>query len=90
MLIPQEEKGFRKDLKLMRRRSKDIEKLKDIVLKLASKETLPPQNRNHTLSGNYKGCSECHIESDWLLIYRITETNLILIRTGTHSDLFGK
>jgi mRNA interferase YafQ len=90
MLIPQEEKGFRKDLKLMRRRSKDIEKLKDIVRKLALRETLPPKNRNHNLSGNYKGCSECHIEPDWLLIYRVTETNLVLIRTGTHSDLFHK
>ncbi len=90
MLILKEEKGFRKDFKLMRKRSKDIEKLKNIVSKLVSKEPLPTKNRNHALTGNYKGFFECHIEPDWLLIYKITETSLILIRTGTHSDLFGK
>ena len=90
MLILQEEKGFKKDLKLMQRRSKDIEKIKIIVRKLSAKETLPPKYRNHVLSGNYKGFCECHVEPDWLLIYKITKTNLILVRTGTHSDLFGK
>lgn len=90
MLTLQEEKNFRKDLKRMRKRSKDIEKLKDIVNKLALKEELPVKNRNHNLSGNYKGFSKCHIEPDWLLIYRQTTTNLILVRIGTHSDLFIK
>ncbi len=88
MLTPQEENGFRRDLKLMRKRSKDIEKLKSIVHKLVLKEPLPAKNYNHQLIGKYKGFYECHIEPDWLLIYRITSTNLILVRTGTHSDLF--
>lgn len=90
MLTPLEEKGFRKDLKLMSKRSKDISKLKEIILKLLAKEPLPAKNRNHALSGQYKGFLECHIEPDWLLIYRLTETSLILVRTGTHSDLFAK
>jgi mRNA interferase YafQ len=88
MLIVQEENGFRKDLKLMKKRGKNINKLKEIVLKLIAKENLPEKNRNHQLTGNYKGFSECHIEPDWLLIYRATSQNLILVRTGTHSDLF--
>ena len=88
MLTPQEENGFRRDLKLMRKRSKDIEKLKSIVRKLVIQEPLPAKNYNHQLIGKYKGFYECHIEPDWLLIYRITSTNLILVRTGTHSDLF--
>jgi len=74
----------------MCKRSKNIEKLKYIVSKLASREPLPIKNRNHALSGGYKGFWECHIEPDWLLIYRTTEINLVLVRTGTHSDLFGK
>ncbi|MFT7087834.1 MAG: mRNA interferase YafQ [Rickettsiales bacterium] len=88
MLIVQEENGFRKDLKLMKKRGKNINKLKEIALKLIAKENLPEKNRNHQLTGNYKGFSECHIEPDWLLIYRATAQNLILVRTGTHSDLF--
>lgn len=90
MLTPKEEKGFRKDLKLMVRRSKNIEKLKEIILKLLAGEPLPSKNRNHALGGKYKGFLECHIEPDWLLIYRLTSTDLILVRTGTHSDLFAK
>jgi mRNA interferase YafQ len=84
MLTPLEEKGFRKDIKLMQKRLKNLEKLKDIIRKLAKKEHLPIKNRNHALSGNYKGFMECHIEPDWLLIYRVTATELILVRTGTH------
>lgn len=90
MLIPKEEKSFRKDLKLMNKRSKNIEKLKIIVRKLSLKEALPIKNRNHSLTGNYRGFYEYHIESDWLLIYRITTDSLILVRTGSHSDLFKK
>jgi mRNA interferase YafQ len=88
MLIPQEENGFRKDIKLMQKRGKNLEKLKSIICKLIAKEPLPAKNRNHQLIGKYKGFLECHIEPDWLLIYRTTSKNLILVRTGTHSDLF--
>lgn len=88
MLTIYEEKKFKKDLKLMLKRSKDLEKLKNIIRKLINQEKLPSKNREHNLSGDYQGFKECHIEPDWLLIYRINEEELILVRTGTHSDLF--
>lgn len=81
---------FRKDTKLMLKRGKDIEKLLAVVEKLAAGETLPEASRDHILTGNYSGFRECHIEPDWLLVYRRNEFVLILtlMRTGTHSDLF--
>ena len=83
---------FKRDLKLVQKRGYDIQKMTDVIKKLAAGETLPEANRDHALSGNFKGCRECHIESDWLLIYEIEKDNLILYltRTGTHSDLFKK
>ena len=61
-----------------------------VVTLLASGETLPVEFRDHSLSGNYSGYRECHIQPDWLLVYKITENQLLLTlyRTGTHSDLF--
>ena len=88
MFIPQEEKTFRKDLKRVRKRGKDIGKLKTVVRILSLGGLLPPAYRDHMLTGNYKGFRECHIEPDWLLIYRIVEPHLILVRTGFHADLF--
>ena len=81
---------FRKDLKIASKRGYDMDLLDEIVTKLARGETLPPRYRDHDLSGDYSGFRECHIQSDWLLIYRIDGTDLILFlsRTGTHSDLF--
>lgn len=81
---------YDKDVKLAKKRGLDINKLIDIVCKLASDETLPARNRDHALTGNYEGCRECHISPDWLLIYQKAEEIklLTLIRTGSHSDLF--
>ena len=83
---------FKKDYKLARKRNLNIELLDEIIRKLARGEELPKENRDHALSGNWLGYRECHIQSDWLLIYRVEEGLLILTltRTGTHSDLFGK
>lgn len=80
---------FKKDLKLMKKRGFDENKLWDIVGLLAEETPLPPKNRDHALTGNYIGCRECHIEPDWLLVYEIQNEKLVLIllRTGTHSDL---
>ena len=80
---------FKKDLKLISNRGYDEEKLWAIVEQLANGISLPPKNRDHALTGNYVGCRECHIEPDWLLVYEIQKDELILllIRTGTHSDL---
>ena len=82
---------FKKDYKLMQRRGKDKRKLEEILRILAVGGTLPSENRDHALSGNYAGFRECHIEPDWLLIYSYINNQLVLVcsRTGTHSDLFG-
>ena len=81
---------FRKDLKLAQKRGYDLEKLKTILHALANGQTLDPKYKDHVLVGNYVGCRECHIQPDWLLIYRIDGDQLIVVlsRTGTHSDLF--
>ncbi len=80
---------FKKDLKLMLKRGYDEEKLWSVVESLANEIPLPPYNCDHALTGNYKGCRECHIEPDWLLVYEVKKNELLLIltRTGTHSDL---
>ena len=81
---------FQKDVKLMQKRGYDMSLLTAVIKKLAAGESLPPKNRDHDLTGNFSGCRECHISPDWLLIYEIDGTALILYltRTGTHSDLF--
>jgi len=79
---------FKRDVNRIIKRRKDVSKLKDIVRRLTSAEKLPPQHKDHQLKGTLKDCRECHIESDWLLIYRIAGSELCLIRTGTHADLF--
>ena len=83
---------FKKDYKLAKKRHLDTDLLKDIITKLAKGETLPDKYRDHALSGNWMGHRECHINPDWLLIYRYEDDVLVLTlaRTGTHSDLFGK
>lgn len=72
----------------MRRRGKDLDKLKAVVHKLANNEVLDPSHRDHPLTGDWKNCRDCHIESDWLLIYSVDEKILHVERTGSHSDLF--
>jgi len=79
---------FSKDVKRMQKRGKDLEKLKVVVRKLANDDPLDPRHRDHPLSGEWKYCRDCHIESDWALIYTKTNEYLRLERTGTHSDLF--
>lgn len=81
---------FKKDLKLAKKRGYDLTLLTDVIEKLANDIELPEKNHNHPLSGDYKGCMECHIEPDWLLVYEKSKKELFLylIRTGTHSDLF--
>ncbi|MEW5953944.1 MAG: type II toxin-antitoxin system YafQ family toxin [Bacillota bacterium] len=81
---------FRKDYKLMEKRNLDMSLLDEIIAKLAQGIPLPSSNRDHELTGNYAGHRECHIQPDWLLIYRIEKDVLVLTltRTGTHSDLF--
>ena len=81
---------FKKDLKRAIKRGLPIHLLDAVILLLREQKPLDPQYRDHDLIGDYKGFRECHIQSDWLLIYRVDNENLILVatRTGTHSDLF--
>ena len=79
---------FKKDIKLMQRRGKEMHKFKIVIDLLASGESLPQKYRDHALIGNYIEHRECHIEPDWLLIYRIEGDILFFERTGTHADLF--
>ncbi|MFW8602143.1 type II toxin-antitoxin system YafQ family toxin [Desulfobacterota bacterium M19] len=81
-------KQFEKDWKRLLKRRKSKEKLKKILSMLINGESLPPRCREHKLVGNYKDRHECHIEPDWLLVYKISETDIIFERTGSHSDLF--
>jgi mRNA interferase YafQ len=79
---------FKQDVKRMQRRGKDLEKLKRVLETLMKEEKLAQEYRDHVLVGQYKGTRECHIEPDWLLIYELAESEIVLIRTGSHSDLF--
>ncbi len=88
MLLLKATSRFLKDLKLAKKRGYDIDKLEAIVDLLQAQQSLPPKNKDHTLTGEWNHHRECHIQPDWLLIYRIEATFLILERTGTHSDLF--
>ena len=80
---------FKKDFKKLQSSGKDLQKLLYVIRALANKEELPGRNRDHALIGNYADHRECHITPDWLLIYQATETELLLVRTGSHSELFG-
>jgi len=79
---------FKKDFKRIKKRGKDLSKLKEVVSAIANSEVLEERQRDHALSGNWSGSRDCHIEPDWILIYRVDEDYLFLERTGSHSDLF--
>lgn len=90
MYTPVYTKQFGKDIKQAIRRGKNLEKLKIIARTLLAGQALDDIHRDHRLVGNYSGRRECHIEADWLLIYKREEKRLIFERTGTHSDLYKK
>ena len=82
--------AFRKDVKRADKRGKDMAKLRSVILLLVQDAPLDPRFRDHPLKGTWLGYRDLHIEPDWLLLYRLTEAELLLARTGTHSDLFGE
>lgn len=90
MYTPVYTRQFEKDLKLAKRRGKNLEKFKIIARTLLTGRPIDPIHRDHRLVGNYVGRRDCHIESDWMLIYKIENNLLIFERMGTHSDLFKK
>jgi mRNA interferase YafQ len=79
---------FKKDIKRQQKRGKNLQKLKAVIELLAEHKSLPDRNRDHSLTGDWDGWRDCHVEPDWLLIYRTSPEELLLGRTGTHSDLF--
>lgn len=79
---------FKKDYKLCLKRGYNMALMQNVIDTLRIPAPLPPKNKEHSLIGEYKGCKECHILPNWLLIYQINDDELYLVRTGTHSDLF--
>jgi mRNA interferase YafQ len=83
-----ESRRFRRDLRRMRQQGKDLSKLYDVVETLARGEDLDARHRPHPLTGDWRPFWDCHIEPDWLLIYRVQDGFVELYRTGNHDDLF--
>ena len=81
---------IKKDFKLLQKRGYNFDLLDEVVEMLAHRIVLPPKYKDHLLSGDYTGFRECHIQPDWLLIYKVVENDLYLLlsRSGSHSDLF--
>ena len=79
---------FKRDVKRPEKRGKDMTKLRDLILLLAGETPLPVRYKDHPLSGEWKHHRDCHIEPDWLLLYKIDDNDLYLVRTGSHADLF--
>ena len=90
MFTPVYTRQFEKDAKRLQRRGKNLEKFKIIARSLIAGQPLDAIHRDHRLLGHYVGRRECHIESDWLLIYKMEESHIIFERMGTHSDLFKR
>ena len=88
MLVPVRSTQFKRDVKRAKRRGKDLAKLRPSLTALIQKEPLPARYRDHPLRGLWQGYREFHIEPDWLLIYRVKDDELHLVRTGSHADLF--
>jgi mRNA interferase YafQ len=88
MRTPEYSTQFRRDVKRMEKRGKDMGKLKELLALLIAGESLPPRYRDHPLKQNWSGFCDAHIERDWLLIYFANEEVVRFERTGTHTDLF--
>ena len=91
MLRFQTTKQFEGDYRLMVKRGKDIERLKTVMRRLINQQSLESRYHDHALTGNLRGHRDCHIDPDWILIYRIDrdQQEIIFVRTGSHADLFG-
>ena len=87
MLQDRQTKKFKKDYDRMVKRGKDIEKLDKVIEMLIDEKPLPTAYRDHALTGNLAGFRDCHMESDWVLIYKVLGNDLILFRTGSHADM---
>ena len=88
MRTPVYTRQFGKDIEKAKKRGKNLSKFKIIALALIESERLDRLHRDHQLMGDYAGRRECHIEADWLLIYKLEAGRIIFERTGSHADLF--
>ena len=86
-LAPVRSVRFDKEVARQKARGKDLAKLQAVIIALSNRQVLEPRYRDHALTGDWVGYRDCHIEPDWILIYERTETELRLMRTGSHSDL---
>jgi len=82
--------AFERDLRRVKKQGKDLDKLEALVNLLQAQAQLPGRCHPHPLRGNWAGHWDCHVEPDWLLLYSVTESELILVRTGSHAELFGR
>ena len=80
---------FRRDVKRLKRQGVDLAPLQAVIMTLVAEKSLDERCRDHVLVGNWRGFHECHLQPDWLLIYRIDRDELQLARTGSHAQLFG-
>lgn len=90
MLTPVRSGAFKRDVKRAKKRGKDMDKLRSLLLLLIAGATLPKRYQDHPLKGEWAGWRDAHIEPDWLLIYRVADDELHLARVGTHADLFDE
>jgi mRNA interferase YafQ len=88
MRAPVYTRQFERDIKKARKRGKNLDKFKIIARALIEGKKLDPLHRDHQLIGDYAGRRECHIEADWLLIYKLEKDQIVFERTGSHVDLF--
>lgn len=90
MLIPRDSRQFKRDVKMAKKRGKDMAKLRELLALLIEEKPLPAKYRNHPLKGDWVSYWDAHLESDWVLIYRVLNGELLLARTGTHQDVFSE
>lgn len=88
MLIPVRSSQFKRDVKRVQKRGNDMAKLRTLLDLLIEQAPLPDAYQDHPLRGKWKEYRDAHIEADWLLLYRIVDDELHLVRTGSHADLF--
>lgn len=88
MKVLRQETSFLKCLKRIKKRRYAIDKMDAVLSLLIQSQSLPGKYKDHALSGDFKGCRECHIEDNWLLIYMVTDDAVVLVATGSHDDLF--
>lgn len=90
MLRPSFTGAFKRDRRRAEKRGKVLAKLDGVVRLLIAEQPLDPRYRDHKLAGEWRDFRECHVEPDWLLIYRVEGEEITFVRTGTHADLFGE